>query len=200
MIASLSGTVAAVRDQTCIVDVNGVGYLVHITSEHKRTLSVGERNVFFTSLVVREDSMTLFGFESPESTEIFEVLLSVSGVGPRSALAILSELSPAEILTAVVDENDAAFKKVSGIGPKTAKLIIVQLAGKISSLAHSSHASASPYPSTEAETVVLNALVGLGWNEKIAQEALQTLSATSVDRTASSVLLKEALALLAGKK
>lgn len=200
MIASLSGTVAAVRDQTCIVDVNGVGYLVHITSEHKSTLSVGERNVFFTSLVVREDSMTLFGFESPESTEIFEVLLSVSGVGPRSALAILSELSPAEILTAVVDENDAAFKKVSGIGPKTAKLIIVQLAGKISSLAHSSHASASPHPSTEAETVVLNALVGLGWNEKIAQEALQTLSATSVDRTASSVLLKEALALLAGKK
>ena len=200
MIASLSGTVVAVRDQTCIVDVNGVGYLVHITSEHKRTLSVGERNVFFTSLVVREDSMTLFGFESPESTEIFEVLLSVSGVGPRSALAILSELSPAEILTAVVDENDAAFKKVSGIGPKTAKLIIVQLAGKISSLAHSSHASASPHPSTEAETVVLNALVGLGWNEKIAQEALQTLSATSVDRTASSVLLKEALALLAGKK
>ena len=200
MIASLSGTVAAVRDQTCIVDVSGVGYLVHITSEHKRTLSVGERNVFFTSLVVREDSMTLFGFESPESTEIFEVLLSVSGVGPRSALAILSELSPAEILTAVVDENDAAFKKVSGIGPKTAKLIIVQLAGKISSLAHSSHASASPHPSTEAETVVLNALVGLGWNEKIAQEALQTLSSTSVDRTASSVLLKEALALLAGKK
>jgi Holliday junction DNA helicase RuvA len=200
VIASLSGTVAAVRDQTCIVDVNGVGYLVHITSEHKRTLSVGERNVFFTSLVVREDSMTLFGFESPESTEIFEVLLSVSGVGPRSALAILSELSPAEILTAVVDENDAAFKKVSGIGPKTAKLIIVQLAGKISSLAHSSHTSASPHPSTEAETVVLNALVGLGWNEKIAQEALQTLSATSVDRTASSVLLKEALALLAGKK
>lgn len=200
MIASLSGTVAAVRDQTCIVDVNGVGYLVHITSEHKRTLSVGERHVFFTSLVVREDSMTLFGFESPESTEIFEVLLSVSGVGPRSALAILSELSPAEILTAVVDENDAAFKKVSGIGPKTAKLIIFQLAGKISSLAHSSHASASPHPSTEAETVVLNALVGLGWNEKIAQEALQTLSATTVDRTASSVLLKEALALLAGKK
>ncbi|BAU99049.1 Holliday junction branch migration protein RuvA [Aurantimicrobium minutum] len=200
MIASLSGTVAAVRDQTCIVDVNGVGYLVHITSEHKRTLSVGERNVFFTSLVVREDSMTLFGFESPESTEIFEVLLSVSGVGPRSALAILSEISPAEILAAVVDENDAAFKKVPGIGPKTAKLIIVQLAGKISSLAHSSHASASPHPSTEAETVVLNALVGLGWNEKIAQEALQTLSATSVDRTASSVLLKEALALLAGKK
>jgi len=200
VIASLIGTVAAVRDQTCIVDVNGVGYLVHITSEHKRTLSAGERNVFFTSLVVREDSMTLFGFESPESTEIFEVLLSVSGVGPRSALAILSELSPAEILTAVVDENDAAFKKVSGIGPKTAKLIIVQLAGKISSLAHSSHASASPHPSTEAETVVLNALVGLGWNEKIAQEALQTLSATSVDRTASSVLLKEALALLAGKK
>ncbi|AXE54572.1 Holliday junction branch migration protein RuvA [Aurantimicrobium sp. MWH-Uga1] len=200
MIASLSGTVTAVRDQTCIVDVNGVGYLVNITLGHKRTLSVGERNVFFTSLVVREDSMTLYGFESPESTEIFEVLLSVSGVGPRSALAILSELSPVEILTAVVDENDAAFKKVSGIGPKTAKLIIVQLAGKISSLAHSSNAFTSPHPSTEAEAVVLNALVGLGWNEKIAQEALQSLSGTSVDRSSSSVLLKEALALLAGKK
>jgi Holliday junction DNA helicase RuvA len=200
VIASLNGTVSAVRENTCVVDVNGVGYLVNITPAHKRTLDVGKTHHFFTTLVVREDSMTLFGFETPENTEIFEVLLSVSGVGPRSALAILSELSPAEILTAVVDENDSAFKKVSGVGPKTAKLIIVQLAGKIKTLTQTSAVTFAATPATEAEAVVLNALVGLGWNERIAQEALQTLSTRSADHTSSAVLLKEALALLAGKK
>jgi holliday junction DNA helicase RuvA len=196
VIASLRGTVLSVRENTCIVDVNGVGYAVNITPTHKRSLHVGNEYSFLTSLIVREDSMTLFGFENPESLELFELLLSVSGVGPRSALAVLAELSPADILTAVVNEDDTAFKKVSGVGPKTAKLIIVQLAGKLTALSHTD-AVASAIPASSAVTLsVIQALVGLGWNEKIARDAVESLDTSSTSATTASVL-KEALAALA---
>lgn len=199
MIASLTGIVQAVRSNTCVLNVHGVGYLVNITPAVQRELHLGDEHTFHTTLVVREDSMTLFGFDTPESVEIFDVLLSVSGVGPRSALAILSELSPAAILGAVVDENDAVFKKVTGIGPKTAKLIIVQLAGKISALSAGAPSATSASPSTGVSTTVLNALVGLGWNERIAQEALDSISSPQATND-SAQLLKQALSVLAGKK
>lgn len=200
MIASLTGIVQSVRSNTCVLNVHGVGYLVNITPADQRELHLGDEHTFYTSLVVREDSLTLFGFDAPESVEIFDILLSVSGVGPRSALAILSELSPASILGAVVDENDAVFKKVTGIGPKTAKLIIVQLAGKISALSAGAHTTTLASASTGVSATVLNALVGLGWNERIAQEALDSLGSSSGTTQDSAQLLKEALAVLAGKK
>jgi len=196
VIASLRGTVLSVRDNTCIVDVNGVGYAVNITPAHKFTLTVGAEHTFLTSLIVREDSMTLFGFENPESLELFELLLSVSGVGPRSALAVLAEMSPAEILTAVVNEDDSAFKKVTGVGPKTAKLIIVQLAGKLTALSHSENASVTSPAASPIAISVVQALVGLGWNEKVAKEAVDALDSTNPSATTASVL-KEALASLA---
>lgn len=196
MIASLRGTVLSVRENICVVDVNGVGYAVNITPTHKHTLNVGAEHTFLTSLIVREDSMTLFGFENPESLELFDLLLSVSGVGPRSALALLAELSPAEILTAVVNEDDSAFKKVSGVGPKTAKLIIVQLSGKLTALSHSD-AVTSVIPASSAITMsVVQALVGLGWNEKIAKDAVDSLDTSAPSATTASVL-KEALSALA---
>ena len=196
MIASLRGTVLSVRDNTCIVDVNGVGYAVNITPAHKFTLTVGAEHTFLTSLIVREDSMTLFGFENPESLELFELLLSVSGVGPRSALAVLAEMSPAEILTAVVNEDDSAFKKVTGVGPKTAKLIIVQLAGKLTALSHSENVAVNSPAASPIAISVVQALVGLGWNEKVAKEAVDALNSTHPTATTASVL-KEALASLA---
>lgn len=195
MIASLRGTVSAVRDSSCVVDVAGVGYLVAITSGHRALLAVGETINILTTLIVREDSMTLFGFENMESLELFEAFITVSGVGPRSALAILGHLTPAEAFMAVVNEDDSVFRKVSGIGPKTAKLIIVQLAGKLSAVTATSLAQKSPVsPSVAGETVV-TALIGLGWAERTAREAVEGVQSEQ-EAVTPATLLRLALAAL----
>ncbi len=131
MIAALKGTALEVSNGRLIVDVNGVGYLVNVTAQLSANTSLGDGVQLRTSMVVREDAMLLFGFETSEEQRVFELLCSVSGVGPKSALAILSSADVAQIAQAVATEQDSVFKAVSGIGPKTAKLIVVSLAGKM---------------------------------------------------------------------
>jgi Holliday junction DNA helicase RuvA len=196
MISSLSGTVIAVTSQWCDIDVHGVGYHLSITADHANTLKVGSNVSILTSLIVREDSMTLYGFPSEEGRELFSALIGVSGVGPRSALAILSHLSPAEIMNAVLEEDDSVFKKVSGIGPKTAKLIVVQLSGKINLVLSETTPESSSGASSVASSVVM-ALVGLGWNEKQSRDAVEIVSEQAF--TDSSALLRATLSYLAGK-
>lgn len=196
MISSLSGTVIAVTSQWCDIDVHGVGYHILITAEHAQSLKVGSNVSVLTSLIVREDSMTLYGFPSEESRELFSALIGVSGVGPRSALAVLSHLSPAEIMNAVLEEDDSIFKKVSGIGPKTAKLIVVQLSGKINLVLAETTPQSSSETSSISSTVVM-ALVGLGWNEKQSRDAVEIVSEQSFSD--SSSLLRATLSYLAGK-
>ena len=133
MIASLTGKILSSSNGQVVIDVQGVGYLVNTTSQASKSLEIGNTSRFFTNLVVREDSMTLFGFLQSRELEIFELLLSVNGVGPKSALAILSQLSVDQISAAVFNETDATFKSVSGIGAKTAKLIVLTLSGKLGS-------------------------------------------------------------------
>jgi Holliday junction DNA helicase RuvA len=195
VIASVRGTVLAVRESSCVIDVSGVGYAVAVTANHRTKLVVGESTFLLTALIVREDAMALFGFENQESLELFEAFITVSGVGPRSALAILSQLSPAEAFMAVVNEDDSVFRKVTGIGPKTAKLIIVQLAGKLNAMTTSGVAQkALVTPHDAAETVVV-ALVGLGWVERTARETVEKVQSVQPDASAA-VLLRLALAAL----
>lgn len=178
----------------CIVDVGGVGFSVAITPAHSKKLAVGSSIIFATTLIVREDSMQLFGFESATEQGIFEALLSVSGIGPRSALAVLSHMGPREIYAAVVAEDDAPFRKVSGIGPKTAKLVVVSLAGRLSHLVESvdyvddSHAVLRSDGTDSAVTQVVAALVGLGWNEKTASEVVAGLSPSHAQLDAAGLL------------
>lgn len=198
MISALRGQVLALRNGTCTVDVQGVGYAVHLTDSHARSLYVGDTVSLVTSLVVREDSLTLYGFEGMESLEIFDAFLGVSGVGPRSALAILSQLSPAEVLSAVVSEDDAPFRKVSGIGPKTAKLIVLQLTGKLNALVAQTQATSStPSVASASPDTVVAALIGLGWNEKAATDAVTTVRVPGIE---SAELLRLSLAYLAGAR
>ena len=153
-----------------------------------------------TTLIVREDSMTLFGFENQESLDLFDAFLTVSGVGPRSALAILGQLTPAEAFMAVVNEDDSVFRKVSGIGPKTAKLIIVQLAGKLSAVTTSSVAPQAPVSARDAAETVVVALVGLGWVERTARETVESVQTEQSDATAATLLRFALAALSKGTK
>ena len=195
MIASLNGRVLALESSSAIIDVAGVGYLVQITPETSITLALGHSAFLFTAMIVRDDGFTLFGFTTVAEQKIFDLLRSVSGVGPKSALAILGELSVDQIVDAVAQENDAAFKAVSGIGPKTAKLISVTLAGKLG------HSRSSAKSSNASDlSVVVSALTGLGWNERNALEAASKASDALGPSASTNNLLKAALAQLGSSK
>ncbi len=194
MIASLTGVVRAATREALVIDVNGVGYAVNVAPSVASSHDVGDSVDLLTSLIVREDSMTLYGFLSAQELQIFESLLTVSGVGPKSALGVLSVLSPAEVFAAVSSEDDSVFRSVSGIGPKTAKLIIVSLGGRLASVVPVEAAATSAVPAGTRDQVVA-ALVGLGWPEKVARDAV---TASGADEGASvSELLKVTLASLA---
>ncbi len=173
VIASLHGTVLEVAASSCVLDVHGVGYLVNLTPTHALELRSGADLTIVTELVVREDQMTLYGFRSPEERSLFTLLCSVSGVGPKSAMGVLAQLSPAELARAVEEQDVAAFKRVNGVGPKTAKLIIVSLTGKVSASAASSDVASGALPAQSGlRADVLDALVNLGYAEKQAAPAV----------------------------
>lgn len=199
MIASLRGDVLVNNGQTVILDVNGVGYQVFVTTSTARELSVGENSFLHTSFIVREDSMTLFGFATQLELNLFDLLLSVSGVGPKSALGILSAMTPTDVANAVAQENDAAFKSVSGIGPKTAKLIVVTLAGKLNHLAGLGSASRPARDSIDEASVVA-ALQGLGWNERQASESVNAVFSELGESATTDSVLRFALAKLGSGK
>ncbi|QPZ40015.1 Holliday junction branch migration protein RuvA [Paramicrobacterium chengjingii] len=195
MISSVRGTVLSARGGNVIIEVGGVGLAVQVTPEHELALRTGETAFIHTSLIVREDALSLFGFETSEQLEIFELLLRVNGVGPKSALGVLSALGPGQVATAVESEDDKAFRAVSGIGPKTAKLIILSLAGKVTSLAYTTD-TVAPKQGNGADVVV--ALTGLGWSERDAESALSSLLSAQPDLASAPVqtLLRLALAQL----
>ncbi|GAA4193362.1 Holliday junction branch migration protein RuvA [Gryllotalpicola kribbensis] len=201
MISSLRGTVLRASGAELVIEVAGVGYLVSVTPEHALSLRVGEEALVHTALIVREDALSLFGFQDAEQLEVFQLLLGVNGVGPKSALGVLSVMTPDQIAAAVQNDDDAAFRKVSGIGPKTAKLIVVQLTGKLYVVAPAATAAAAKQKNSVADDVRV-ALVGLGWPEKVAGDAvaevLAELGEAAADASAASVpaLLRRALALL----
>ncbi|EPD83378.1 Holliday junction DNA helicase RuvA [Microbacterium sp. oral taxon 186 str. F0373] len=197
MISSLRGRVLHLDAESAIVEVGGVGFSVAVPASVARSLHVGDETTLHTALIVREDALSLFGFAERDELTVFHHLLSVSGVGPKSALGVLSSLSVDQIAHAVADEDDAPFRRVSGIGPKTAKLIVVQLAGKL----HVSSATSRPTAGSAAGDIagqVVAALTALGWNERTSVETVTLVldAATDADRRSVPVLLKLALAQL----
>ncbi|MDE0545524.1 Holliday junction branch migration protein RuvA [Microbacterium sp. C7(2022)] len=196
MISSLRGTVAHVDSDAVVVEVGGVGLLVAVTSQFARQVHVGDVVLVHTTLVVREDSLSLFGFSTRDELAVFTLLLSVTGVGPKSALGVLSTLTVPQISDAVAGDDDAPFRRVSGIGPKTAKLIVVQLAGKIAAPAATANGNVGGR--AELAPQVVQALVGLGWSERVAVEAVDGVIESTADLTTHSVpsLLRLTLAAL----
>ena len=181
MIASLSGIVQRNILGTLVLDVNGVGYLVNVSPALSASLNLGDELLLHTAFIVREDAHLIFGFADSAELEMFELLRSVTGVGPKSALGIVSAVGVEEIRHAVANEQDSVFRAVSGIGPKTAKLIIVTLAGKFVS------------GSSGQDTDLIAALVGLGYKEAAAAVALRQVSGED-----AQAKLRAALKVLSG--
>jgi holliday junction DNA helicase RuvA len=181
VIASLEGIVSRTQLGVVVLSVNGVGYSVNVSAALSARVSIGEKLQLQTSFIVREDAHTLYGFADVEELEMFDLLRSVTGVGPKSALGIVSAVGVDEIRNAVASERDSVFKAVSGIGPKTAKLITVTLAGKLTSTNGS------------VDTELISALIGLGYKEAAASAALK--EAQGSDQQAK---LRSALAILSG--
>lgn len=170
MIASVRGTVMSVRLDAAVVEVGGVGMLVHATPATLAGLRTGATAQLATSLVVREDSLTLFGFADDDEREVFEVVQTVSGVGPRLALAMLAVHSPDGLRRAVAGEDLAALKRVPGIGHKGAQRIVLELADRLG--APTSTPESGPAPQDDRRTQVVDALVGLGWTARAAEDSV----------------------------
>jgi Holliday junction DNA helicase RuvA len=181
LISFLRGTVAHVGLSTAVIDLNGAGMSVNATPQTLSKLRTGEEGKLFTSLIVREDSLTLFGFASDDEREVFDVLLSVSGVGPRLALAVLAVHDPEAIRVAAHTGDSKTFTKVPGIGPKVAGRIVLELAGKL--VPHGTPAAAAPAASAESvwKPQVVAAMTSLGWSEKDATGSIDKALADSPD-------------------
>lgn len=195
MISSLHGNVLAVGVDQVVVEVGGVGFSVAVPANLAHTVRVGETLRLHTHLVVREDALSLYGFADHDQLEVFGLLLTVTGVGPKSALGVVSQLAVEQIATAIANEDDSPFRSVSGIGPKTAKLIVMQLAGKLAAPVSSGGNSLANAQITEQ---LISALVGLGWPQKVATDAAERTveAANESERDSAALLLRRALASL----
>ncbi|MEE1617645.1 Holliday junction branch migration protein RuvA [Brachybacterium sp. J144] len=206
MIASLTGRVARLDLDALVLEVGGVGYLVRTTPQALTSTRHGAELTLHTELVVREDSMTLFGFPSAEEAETFRIVQSVSGIGPRTALAVLAVLDPEELRRAVAEQDAKTITRTPGIGPKVASRMLLELGGKLpapATQAATGSASAEPggaaRPGVDAD--VVEALLGLGWPEKTATAAVDRVregdGGADLDAAA---LLRAALRHLGGSR
>jgi Holliday junction DNA helicase RuvA len=169
MISILHGNVISQETDGIIVDVSGVGFHVMVPSGLRDSLQPGETIYLYTRMIVREDALLLCGFETKEGREVFDLLLSVNGIGPRLAMSILSTLSPDTIRRAVFNEQAEIFSRVPGIGIKTAQKIILHLQDRLPSV----EGLAPLSKISDIDTEVLAALTTLGYSLVEAQAALQ---------------------------
>ena len=169
MISILHGSVISQETDGIIVDVNGVGFHVMVPTNLRDRLQPGENIYLYTRMIVREDAMLLCGFETKEGREVFDLLLSVNGIGPRLAMSVLSTLTPDTIRRAVFNEQAEIFSRVPGIGNKTAQKIVLHLQDRLPSMEGLSPLSKI----SDVDTEVLSALTTLGYSLVEAQAALQ---------------------------
>jgi Holliday junction DNA helicase RuvA len=199
MIATLSGTVKSLSPDRAIIEVGGVGMSVLINAHTSNSMTVGAHTNLFTSLVVREDSLTLFGFSDEPSRVLFELVQTVSGIGPKVALSILGALTPSELAHAVNTENISAIEKVPGIGKKGAQRLILELKSKISDFGQGSYTRSHQPVWREQLT---SALVSLGFSAKDSDDAINSVLADISQEEIAQMKLGELLklALQSGKK
>jgi Holliday junction DNA helicase RuvA len=185
MIAHLAGTVAGVTPDGAVIDVGGVGLRVQCTPDTLASLRLGEPARVATSLVVREESLTLFGFGTDDERNVFELLQTATGIGPRLALAMLAVHSPDALRKAIATEDLNALTMVPGIGRKGAQRIVLELAGKLGEPGDMiGGGTAAPARRSAASTwrdQVQSGLVNLGWSARDAEMAVAAVEAEAAD-------------------
>jgi Holliday junction DNA helicase RuvA len=197
MISSVRGQVLSIGLDHAVVEVGGVGLAVQATPSTLGALRRGEEVSLATQLVVREDSLTLFGFADAEARELFRLLQTVSGIGPRLALAALAVLEPGQLRNALAEANISTLTQVPGIGRKGAERLIIELRDKVGALP-SVHAPVAGQP-TGVRSSVVEALVGLGFAAKQAEQAVDGVLAGNGSSDTPTVLRK-ALSTLGSKR
>lgn len=197
MIASVTGRVARVELDHVVLTTGGVGLLVHTTPATAAELRHGAEATLSTSLVVREDSLTLYGFAADDARSCFELVQTVSGVGPRLALAMLAVLSPEELRVAVAAGHLTTLTRVPGVGKKGAERLVLELRDKIGAPTGAAAAAAPQASGASAEEAwrspVTEALVGLGWSAKQAQSGLDAVAGQLGDEPDMALALRAAL-------
>jgi len=174
MIATLRGRVLERGNGRIVLDVQGVGYLLAATSSAVRlAVPDGEEVTLVTNLQVREDALTLYGFASTAERDLFELLLGVSGVGPKAALSIVSGYAPEQIRRAIITSDHALFTSISGIGRKTAERVVIDLKDKVGALPAEEPEAPSAGGSVDEHTAARDALVNLGMTVAEAEAALR---------------------------
>ncbi|MDC4233224.1 Holliday junction branch migration protein RuvA [Actinomyces sp. B33] len=199
MIAQLRGTVESVGLDEIVVLVSGIGFAVRVAPVLAQGVRAGQEVVVHTSMVVREDSMTLFGFRTADERAVFETLMTVSGIGPKIALAALAVLAPDDLRRAVRDQDIAALQRIPGVGKKSAQRMALEIGDKLGTPAALDGTAPAPLsaPSGQVEAEVRAALVGLGWTEAVAAKAVDSLGGNGLG---ASDLLKAALVTLGGSR
>ena len=194
MISLLSGTVRSIHGDRLVVEVGGFGLSVLVTPATSTHVTMGSQIQLFTSLVVREESLTLYGFVHEDARSLFELLQTVSGIGPKVALSILGALTPEDLGRAIAQEDIAAIEKVPGIGRKGAQRLILELKGKLTELSHS-QSYKGHQPAWREQ--LSSALVSLGFSPKESDGAISNVVASlqSDGVEASNLDLSELLKL-----
>ncbi|TWE12883.1 Holliday junction branch migration protein RuvA [Rudaeicoccus suwonensis] len=193
MIAGLTGTVAAVGLDHVVVEVGGVGLLVHVTPGTAAAQRSGQAASLATTLIVREDALTLYGFGTPDERDLFELVQTVSGVGPRIALAMLAVGTPDQLRGAIAGGDIAALVKTPGIGKKGAERIVLELKDKVGPVVPSPSTGSAATAVAGHHTQVSEALVGLGWSVKQADDAVAAVVEAQPEVSDVSILLRAAL-------
>jgi holliday junction DNA helicase RuvA len=177
MFAYLKGIIVSSTPSYTIVEVNGIGYIIYIPARvFVQMPQLGQQVKFYTSFIVREASQTLYGFLAPQDRDFFEVLLNVSGIGPKTALSLIGHLSFGELQGAILQQNIPMLSKVPGIGKKTAERLVVELKDKVLDFApdpseHAINIQSDPH-SRQIQDAMM-ALINLGYNQNTAQKAIK---------------------------
>ena len=196
MIAFVRGEVAAVTLNSAVLEVGGVGLELMCTPNTLATLRVGRQAMLPTSMVVREDSLTVFGFLDDDERTLFELLQTASGVGPKLAQAMLAVLPPDDLRRAVLTEDVKSLTRVPGIGQKGAQRIILELKDRIGPPMGTHHAPAAGHAGAPWRDQVHQGLVGLGWSSKESEKAVEAVAPDAGEMPDVGALLRAALRTL----